>query len=140
MARFISSLFYALYFQERLTFIRNTPIFYHQIKDRKEKNTVKIEIHDLKDLKVGDTVVLEHYHTGIDLADYWYKRPWRVENIYVGNIETVAVVIGLNKNDINRTSNVIKDITNKMLDYAKLYKLTTTPEVLQWINNQKYTD
>lgn len=101
---------------------------------------MKIGIHDVKDLTVGDIVVLEHYHTGTDLADYWYKRPWRVENKHVGDIRTVVVVIGLNKTDINRTNNVVKGITTKMLDYAKLYKLTTTEEVLQWINNQKYKD
>lgn len=104
------------------------------------RNTVKIGIHNVKDLKIGDVVVLEHYHTGTDLADYWYKRPWRVENIHLGNIRTVVVVIGLNKTDINRTNNAVKDITDNMLDYAKLYKLTTTPDVLTWINNQKYKD
>ena len=99
---------------------------------------MKTGIHTLKELAIGDIVVVERYHTGTQLADYWYKRPWKVEAIYIGSRGPSGLLIGLNKNKTDETVGYTKVITEKMLEYAKLYKLSTKEELENWINSQRY--
>jgi len=99
---------------------------------------MKTGVHNLDDLKVGDTIVVERWHTGPQLADYWYKRPWQVEHVYDGTVRKTLVVIGLNKNHTDRRIGLPKALTERMLEYGKIYKLTTAEDLATWVDDYKY--
>lgn len=95
---------------------------------------MKVGIHTLNDLTAGDIIVIEKYYTGPQLSEYWYRRPWKVEILYDGAV----TVIGLNKNKTDKTIGTSKIITERMLNYVKIYKITTQDDLNEFIINTKH--
>lgn len=72
---------------------------------------MKTGVYDLNTVNVGDIIVIERYHTGTQLANYLYKRPWRVQYVYDTGENQRLDVFGMNLNDTNRTVGRLTSIT-----------------------------